>query len=430
MSSTVSVGASQSCTSGKAEAGESAPRALNSTCPKLTPKFGAEVDNLYSQFARTAMAHGGNDCFGTRTPGGFAFESYSVIHARVLEIGSGLAAMGYARKEAFGMYAANSADFQACVLGSYSRGMVCVPIYDTLGENIVEYEVNHADIKIMFCEPKKLMSVANVLSKCKTLKHVVSFAPLAGLDSKVRAAYDQAGVELIDLDSIRSKGKEKPVSPEPSTGEDLAYIMCAVLTPPPRAVLSPARVRLPPPRALAASPPSRVADGAPPVHARALVQVHIRHHGRSEGRPPHPSRCHCRLELVCRHRALPDGPLLVLPATRAHLRDDRRARHPVGGRQHRLLWWQHQAPQRGHPSAQAHHLCRRPSCVRSAHALTRPRPHDRAHTTALTRPRPHDRAYPTALTRPRSPDRAHPTAPTRPRPHDRARPSRARPTVP
>jgi len=223
----VEVGASQSCTSGKAEAGESAPRALNSTCPKLTPKFGAEVDNLYSQFARTAMAHGDNDCFGTRIPAGgpFVFESYSVIHARVLEVGSGLAAMGYGRKESFGVYAANSSDFQACVLGAYSRGMVCVPIYDTLGENIVEYEVNHADIKIMFCEAKKLMSVANVLSKCKTLKHVVSFAPLAQLDAKVRAAYEQSGVELIDLDSVRSKGKEKPVSPDPASGDDLAYIM-------------------------------------------------------------------------------------------------------------------------------------------------------------------------------------------------------------
>ena len=38
----------------------------------------------------------------------------------------------------------------------FSRGYTCVPIYDTLGEDIVQYEVNHADISIMFVEAGKL----------------------------------------------------------------------------------------------------------------------------------------------------------------------------------------------------------------------------------------------------------------------------------
>eukprot|EP00310_Coccolithus_braarudii_P022896 CAMPEP_0183350624 /NCGR_PEP_ID=MMETSP0164_2-20130417/20684_1 /TAXON_ID=221442 /ORGANISM="Coccolithus pelagicus ssp braarudi, Strain PLY182g" /LENGTH=650 /DNA_ID=CAMNT_0025522595 /DNA_START=31 /DNA_END=1983 /DNA_ORIENTATION=- len=206
-----------------AKPGEGAPRALVASGAQTEPRYGE--NNLYSQFARAAKIHPKNDCMGARTDGAFEFESYAVIHANVLEVGSGLAAIGYGHKTHFGMYASNSVGFQTCVLGAFSQGMVCVPIYDTLGENIVQYEVNHAELQVVFAEANKILSVAHVLSACPTLKHVVCFQPLSEVSDEAKAAFGRSACELVDLATLRATGKEKPISPHPPATDDLAFIM-------------------------------------------------------------------------------------------------------------------------------------------------------------------------------------------------------------
>eukprot|EP00316_Scyphosphaera_apsteinii_P019813 CAMPEP_0119321898 /NCGR_PEP_ID=MMETSP1333-20130426/56729_1 /TAXON_ID=418940 /ORGANISM="Scyphosphaera apsteinii, Strain RCC1455" /LENGTH=666 /DNA_ID=CAMNT_0007328987 /DNA_START=19 /DNA_END=2019 /DNA_ORIENTATION=+ len=214
---------------GPALSGESEPRALFPSGAKCAPRYGKEVNNLYSQFARSAAMYGSNKCLGNRTSGGkgsFVFETYDAIHAKVLEVGSGVAGLGYGPKDHVGLYSANCPNFQVCVLGSFSQGMACVPIYDTLGENIVEYEVNHAELKMVFVEATKLMAVANVLSRCPMLKHVVSFSPLAEVSEEVKAVFcNSASCELLDIVTLRAKGCDQPVSPRPPAPDDLAFIM-------------------------------------------------------------------------------------------------------------------------------------------------------------------------------------------------------------
>ena len=110
-------------------------------------------------------------------------------------------------------------------LGGFSRGMTCVPIYDTLGDDVLQYEVNHASAKIIFVSKAHMASVAAALGQCACLKTVVQLEPLGTREEANAAAFSGAGVALMDLDAVVKAGAEKPVKPEPGSGDTLAYIM-------------------------------------------------------------------------------------------------------------------------------------------------------------------------------------------------------------
>ena len=142
----VSVG--ESTTSTKAEG---APRRLTAGPVPTASKFGPEIDNCYSMFARAAAMFPTNPCFGYRPAlpdgklGGIEWITYAEALERMHNLASGIAQLGLAPKATFGMYAANSIGFQVTTIGMFSQGYTCVPVYDTLGEDILQYEVGHAD---------------------------------------------------------------------------------------------------------------------------------------------------------------------------------------------------------------------------------------------------------------------------------------------
>jgi len=211
-----------------AKPGEGVPRRLTSAGPPTTAKNGAT--NLYSSFAATADKYPNNNCFGFRPVqadglGPFSWVSYKEIKTRALNLASGVAGLSLASKSGFGMYSANCMNFQIVTLGMMSQGFTCVPVYDTLGENILQYEVNHAELPIVFTEVSKLSAVAAVLSSCPTLKYVVTLGSLDGVAGDTISAFEAAGVNLLDFESLMKKGAESPVEPSPAGPDDLAFIM-------------------------------------------------------------------------------------------------------------------------------------------------------------------------------------------------------------
>jgi len=216
---------------------DAAPRTLVSmSTPPTHSKHGADTDNCYSLFARAASLYPNNYCFGSRKKlesggsGTFTWMTYRQVHKQALDLASGVAQLGLPKKSTFGMYSANSARFQIITLGMMSQAHTCVPIYDTLGEDIVEYEVNHADIPIMFVEAKKLGKVAKVLPKCRkidggSLQYVVAISSAAEISDRDQAAFDGAKVTLLNFDTLLATGAASPVAASPPSGDDLAFIM-------------------------------------------------------------------------------------------------------------------------------------------------------------------------------------------------------------
>lgn len=51
---------------------------------------------------------------------------------------------------------------------------LCVPLYDSLGENAIEYIINHAEASSVFVSADKLGQLAKALPKVQgMLKHIV-----------------------------------------------------------------------------------------------------------------------------------------------------------------------------------------------------------------------------------------------------------------
>ena len=209
--------------------GESKPRRLTEGELPKAGKLGC--NDLYSSFAQAAVANPSADCIGKRVAmadgklGPFKFISYAATHEEVLTIGSGMASLGLKANDTFGIYAANSMEWATTALGGFSRGMTCVPVYDTLGDNIVQYEANHAELKALFCDKSKLSGIAKVIKDCPTVKYVVQLQPLGDVDSAVAAEFEAHKVTLLDLKAISDAGAKAPASPTPAKAEDLAFIM-------------------------------------------------------------------------------------------------------------------------------------------------------------------------------------------------------------
>ena len=181
-------------------------------------------------FERSASMYPDNNCFGHRPVVGgeaqdFEWVSYHTVYDQVKKVSSAVAGLGLPPKSCFGMYTVNTAAFQIATLGCFAQGLTCVPIYDTLGDNIVEYEVKHAEVVLMFVEVKKLKSVASVVANCPSLKHIVTLSKLDKASLEPEVAKQLEGINLLDLDTMIASGAAAPVAHNPAKGDDLAFIM-------------------------------------------------------------------------------------------------------------------------------------------------------------------------------------------------------------
>jgi long-chain acyl-CoA synthetase len=157
--------------------GEGTPRRrIGVEQPATECMLGAEYSNIWSMFEYAAKKYPDNDCFGKRVPaakGPFQWMKYSEAYEAAKTAGSGLRALGLQPGDCLGLYAPNSEEWAFASLGAYSQSITIVPLYDTLGDDAVRYEIEHAELKLVVCAQKNLHAVAAVKDKIPTLKTIV-----------------------------------------------------------------------------------------------------------------------------------------------------------------------------------------------------------------------------------------------------------------
>lgn len=98
-----------------------------------------------------------------------------------------------------------------------------MPIYDSLGENAVEFIINHSETSIAVVESAKLPALAKVAAQVKgTLRTVVYLG--AGDDASA-AALKAAGLGVMSWAELAASGAAGDVAPVPPTPEDVTCIM-------------------------------------------------------------------------------------------------------------------------------------------------------------------------------------------------------------
>lgn len=184
------------------------------------------VNNLYDNFLRGTEKYPTCPCMGTRTvvdgrAGPFEWLIYRDAAERARRIGEGLHSLGLAKGSCIGMFSANRPEWVLSSLGIWSRCCVCVPLYDTLGEDAVAFQLIDADIEVVFVEAKKVALLEKVVGQADKLRTVVQFE--SAVDDATRERFLAMGKDLISWDDLQERAQGLPKAQVNPT--DLAFIM-------------------------------------------------------------------------------------------------------------------------------------------------------------------------------------------------------------
>ncbi|PNH12187.1 Long chain acyl-CoA synthetase 5 [Tetrabaena socialis] len=160
-----------------------------------------DFSTLFEMFEKSCARFPNNQCLGKREKnakgevGPFTFKSYAEVHKEVKDVASALRALGVEPQQRVGCFGANCPEWMIAMQACNRMSMHCVPLYDSLGENAIEYIVNHSEAVAAFVSSEKLPALAKALPRTKaTLKVVVYWGP--GDEAAVQTKY-QAQIDAM-----------------------------------------------------------------------------------------------------------------------------------------------------------------------------------------------------------------------------------------
>eukprot|EP00878_Enallax_costatus_P003626 GHUV01003840.1.p1 GENE.GHUV01003840.1~~GHUV01003840.1.p1 ORF type:complete len:345 (+),score=105.28 GHUV01003840.1:110-1144(+) len=188
-----------------------------------------DASTLYELFQNSVRKFGGEKCLGWRPinketgkAGAYEWMTFDEANEKIQAIASGLSSLGLTKDNRVGVYGVNCPEWmiamQACNRMSYQ----CVPLYDTLGENAVQYIINHSEAVAAFCDSKKLGQLAKAARGSENFKYVIYWgdgdaAAIEGLKS--------AGVSVQSFTDLLAAGATSPAEAVPPQPDDYCTIM-------------------------------------------------------------------------------------------------------------------------------------------------------------------------------------------------------------
>lgn len=122
----------------------------------------------------------------------YSWQSYQDVYKRCRNFAAGLSGLGLQPGDKVGIMSVNRAEWAITDFTCMMFGFVAVTLYDTFGADVIEYIINHADVKAVVVsqnmvrsthllpEPshatdrlRQLPQVSKCRSKCPSLKYVV-----------------------------------------------------------------------------------------------------------------------------------------------------------------------------------------------------------------------------------------------------------------
>nr|XP_024379414.1 long chain acyl-CoA synthetase 4-like isoform X3 [Physcomitrium patens] len=155
--------------------------------------------------------------------GDYVWLTYEEVYNIVINLGAAIRYVGVQPKSKVGIYGANCSEWFMAMEACNAQSMLCVPLYETLGNEAVEYIINHAEVSIAFVQDTKLDLILATLPKCtKLLKKIVSFSTCSAAQ---RSKAEASGAALLSWDEFLKLGKNNPTDLTPPTTSDISTIM-------------------------------------------------------------------------------------------------------------------------------------------------------------------------------------------------------------
>lgn len=134
---------------------------------------------------------------------------------------------------------ANRPEWQFVHFSVASYDLRLTSLYDTLGPNVVEYCVNHAEVKVVFTSAGHLPDLIKLADKCPEMKVIVSVDNFAAIDLKhggkpiggllkkdaLKAWGASKGVTVMDLDELELLGSQNLAEFVPPAPDNVLSIM-------------------------------------------------------------------------------------------------------------------------------------------------------------------------------------------------------------
>lgn len=195
------------------------------------PSMGT-VATCYDIFQQASFKFSDRPCLGWRpkqdgAAGDYKFLTYSETAERVRAIGSAMTTVGKLTPKArVGVYGPNCPEWMMSMQACNRQSLVCVPIYDTLGDNAVEYILRHAEVALVCACIDKLPELMRAIGKLpgQQVKTVVYWGgALTTVEWPARAK--TLGLELHSWDEFLAKGRKMPADPVVPAANDICTIM-------------------------------------------------------------------------------------------------------------------------------------------------------------------------------------------------------------
>ena len=189
------------------------------------------TQTLYEVFEQALVRCPDSPYLGSRSGAGaeYTWMTYQQSSEARNALGSGMVALlgdvftGRQEQVRVGIYAHNSVGWMLSDLAIHAYGMTCVPLYDTLGRDAVEYIVQHAELSAVCCSVQTLDKLVSVLPKCPTVKAVVVFGTTRPQE-RLSCGDRVNGCVIRTMDRVQDLGQRNPSPHRPPAPGDVALI--------------------------------------------------------------------------------------------------------------------------------------------------------------------------------------------------------------
>ncbi|VAI22553.1 unnamed protein product [Triticum turgidum subsp. durum] len=145
-----------------------------------------------------------------------------VSEGKVIQIGAAIRGFGVKPGAHCAIYGSNCPEWVMAMQACNSQGICYVPLYDTLGQNAVEFILDHAEISIAFMQESKIKSIVAVLPKCTAhIKAIVSFGDVT---IELKREVEQLGVSCFSWEEFSTMGEDIQELPKKQK-DDICTIM-------------------------------------------------------------------------------------------------------------------------------------------------------------------------------------------------------------
>lgn len=170
-------------------------------------------NTLHELFNKQLEKTPNNPCLGTRKRVGnqvedYTWETYSTVGKRRNNFGSGIVNLtGHKIDEPFAIYSINRSEWIIADLACCAYRWPSVALYDTLGQNAVEFIIKHAELKVVACAGKQLATLLNVSVNCPLLKTIVVMDTIT---PEQRELAQSKGIKLYTFQEVEESGEKNP----------------------------------------------------------------------------------------------------------------------------------------------------------------------------------------------------------------------------